>query len=206
MQARYYDPVIGRFYSNDPVGFVGDSVHSFNRYAYANNNPFRYVDPDGKYPESAEEWGNFAKGLGKVAQTGFQALAGVASVAIGSADLLIGSKFVGTAMVTGGLYAIADSKYTGMDAANTLKNAWNNTSASDNTVIAEGPVQAAAMKFGASQEIVEGAGNIDKVLGMATGNISGTAAKTLDVGQGIKKASDASKLADKADTINVDNN
>jgi RHS repeat-associated protein len=21
MQARYYDPVIGRFYSNDPIGF-----------------------------------------------------------------------------------------------------------------------------------------------------------------------------------------
>ncbi|MBT1449252.1 RHS repeat-associated core domain-containing protein, partial [Glaciecola sp. XM2] len=23
MQARYYDPVIGRFYSNDPVGVLG---------------------------------------------------------------------------------------------------------------------------------------------------------------------------------------
>jgi uncharacterized protein RhaS with RHS repeats len=46
MQARYYDPVIGRFYSNDPVGFR--DVHSFNRYAYANNNPYKYVDPDGR--------------------------------------------------------------------------------------------------------------------------------------------------------------
>ena len=46
MQARYYDPVIGRFYSNDPVGFR--DIHSFNRYAYANNNPYRYIDPDGK--------------------------------------------------------------------------------------------------------------------------------------------------------------
>jgi RHS repeat-associated protein len=46
MQARYYDPVIGRFYSNDPVGFKG--VHSFNRYAYANNNPYKYTDPDGR--------------------------------------------------------------------------------------------------------------------------------------------------------------
>lgn len=45
MQARYYDPVLGRFMSNDPVGF--DNVHNFNRYAYANNNPYRYVDPDG---------------------------------------------------------------------------------------------------------------------------------------------------------------
>ena|GEM_PF-1962732 len=49
MQARYYDPVIGRFYSNDPIGFR--DVHSFNRYAYANNNPYKYVDPDGQNPE-----------------------------------------------------------------------------------------------------------------------------------------------------------
>ena len=48
MQARYYDPVIGRFYSNDPIGFR--DVHSFNRYAYANNNPYRYTDPDGQKP------------------------------------------------------------------------------------------------------------------------------------------------------------
>ena len=45
MQARYYDPVIGRFYSNDPIGYR--DVHSFNRYAYANNNPYRYTDPTG---------------------------------------------------------------------------------------------------------------------------------------------------------------
>jgi len=48
MQARYYDPVIGRFYSNDPIGFRG--VHSFNRYANANNNPYKYTDPDGRDP------------------------------------------------------------------------------------------------------------------------------------------------------------
>ncbi|WP_245603169.1 RHS repeat domain-containing protein [Shewanella fidelis] len=46
MQARYYDPLIGRFYSNDPKGF--SNVHNFNRYAYANNNPYKYIDPDGK--------------------------------------------------------------------------------------------------------------------------------------------------------------
>ncbi|WP_295033660.1 RHS repeat-associated core domain-containing protein, partial [Shewanella sp.] len=46
MQARYYDPLIGRFYSNDPIGFR--DIHSFNRYAYANNNPYKYTDPDGR--------------------------------------------------------------------------------------------------------------------------------------------------------------
>ncbi len=33
----------------DPVGPVPGSVHSFNRYTYANNNPYKYVDPDGRY-------------------------------------------------------------------------------------------------------------------------------------------------------------
>ena len=53
MQARYYDPVIGRFYSNDPVGALGhfsrgDGVHGFNRYAYVGNNPLTYTDPNGE--------------------------------------------------------------------------------------------------------------------------------------------------------------
>ncbi|WDE10482.1 polymorphic toxin-type HINT domain-containing protein [Thalassomonas haliotis] len=56
MQARYYDPVIGRFYSNDPVG--ASNVHNFNRYAYANNNPYRYVDPDGRNADSVADAAN----------------------------------------------------------------------------------------------------------------------------------------------------
>ena len=46
MQARYYDPAIGRFYSNDPVGFIGP-VDTFNRYSYVANNPYKYTDPSG---------------------------------------------------------------------------------------------------------------------------------------------------------------
>ncbi|MBC3766713.1 RHS repeat-associated core domain-containing protein [Neptunicella marina] len=48
MQARYYDPVIGRFYSNDPVGpNRTNPIMSFNRYIYVNNNPYKYTDPTG---------------------------------------------------------------------------------------------------------------------------------------------------------------
>ena len=50
MQARYYDPVIGRFYSNDPIGYtVANPVMSFNRYMYVNNNPYKYTDPNGEF-------------------------------------------------------------------------------------------------------------------------------------------------------------
>jgi RHS repeat-associated protein len=54
MQARYYDPLIGRFYSNDPVDYLGhmqrgNLIHGFGRYTYANNNSYKYVDPDGEF-------------------------------------------------------------------------------------------------------------------------------------------------------------
>ncbi|HET7630610.1 MAG TPA: RHS repeat-associated core domain-containing protein, partial [Candidatus Saccharimonadales bacterium] len=48
MQQRYYDPVVGRFISPDPVTPAPGNVFNFNRYVYANNNPLRYTDPDGR--------------------------------------------------------------------------------------------------------------------------------------------------------------
>lgn len=40
----------GIYMGVDPKGADPGDVHSFNRYAYANNNPYRYVDPDGHSP------------------------------------------------------------------------------------------------------------------------------------------------------------
>jgi RHS repeat-associated protein len=48
MQARYYDPAVGRFLSVDPVGSSPGNAFNFNRYAYASNNPIVNIDPDGK--------------------------------------------------------------------------------------------------------------------------------------------------------------
>jgi len=49
MQQRYYDAEIGRFLSVDPVAVAPEYGANFNRYWYANNNPYRFVDPDGRY-------------------------------------------------------------------------------------------------------------------------------------------------------------
>ena len=59
--ARFYDPVIGRFISPDPLllrvdqmsdeernGFLSDP-QNLNTYTYAKNNPVKYVDPDGEF-------------------------------------------------------------------------------------------------------------------------------------------------------------
>ena len=49
MQQRYYDPMIGRFLSVDPVSPYKEPVSLFNRYRYAANNPYKFIDPDGRY-------------------------------------------------------------------------------------------------------------------------------------------------------------
>ena len=48
MQQRYYDAATGRFVSVDPVSPTAANVFTFNRYDYANDNPARYIDPDGR--------------------------------------------------------------------------------------------------------------------------------------------------------------
>ncbi|WP_460760719.1 RHS repeat domain-containing protein [Lysobacter fragariae] len=68
MQQRYYDPGIGRFLSVDPVTADGGTGANFNRYWYANDNPYKFKDPDGRYvcKGSDGNCGNFEKGLALV--------------------------------------------------------------------------------------------------------------------------------------------
>lgn len=53
MQQRYYDSLVGRFLSSDPVTPL-QRPDAFNRYRYAANNPYRFTDPDGRQERAAE--------------------------------------------------------------------------------------------------------------------------------------------------------
>lgn len=49
-RARYYDPTIGRFISEDPIGFIGSGT---NFYAYVRNSPVMFGDPMGLCKDKA---------------------------------------------------------------------------------------------------------------------------------------------------------
>ncbi|MGD9630852.1 MAG: RHS repeat-associated core domain-containing protein [Pyrinomonadaceae bacterium] len=49
-RARFYDPKLGRFISEDPIGFGGGDI---NLYGYVWNNPVSFTDPMG-----LDGWGN----------------------------------------------------------------------------------------------------------------------------------------------------
>ncbi len=52
LQSRYYDPVVQRFLNADAVvSGVGTSIHGYNLFAYAFNNPVNMDDSEGNWPK-----------------------------------------------------------------------------------------------------------------------------------------------------------
>jgi RHS repeat-associated protein len=90
MQQRYYDPIAGRFLSIDPVVTDANTGGSFNRYAYANNSPYKYIDPDGR------SWALAGRGAVLGAEGGFAVCgpwcSAAGAVIVGGAALYGGEK------------------------------------------------------------------------------------------------------------------
>jgi len=58
---RWYDPALGRFAQADSLIPGAGNPQAWDRYAYANNNPVKYVDPSGHYVACSE----YGEGCGK---------------------------------------------------------------------------------------------------------------------------------------------
>ena len=86
MQARYYDPVLGRFMAIDPMNVNPEASMTFNRYAYANNNPYKYVDPDGQVGKLINYVGKVVKHKGNPVKAGKEWIGDVADSASTLAD------------------------------------------------------------------------------------------------------------------------
>lgn len=70
MQARYYDPSIGRFLSVDALKPKAGDITSFNRFIYVGNNPVARTDPTGNYlcSGSKSQCGVVSKALANVSK------------------------------------------------------------------------------------------------------------------------------------------
>ena len=69
MNARLYDPVIGRFLSPDPYVQAPDFSQNFNRYSYVLNNPLKYTDESGEFIISTAFWVSI--GIGAIVNLAF---------------------------------------------------------------------------------------------------------------------------------------
>jgi RHS repeat-associated protein len=83
MQQRYYDQSIGRFLSVDPVTANAKTGANFNRYWYANNNPYKFIDPDGREAACVTLRVNCFNSGGTFEEKA-KALAGLAVLTVGS--------------------------------------------------------------------------------------------------------------------------
>ena len=62
---RWYDPELGRFISEDPIGFAGGDI---NLYGYVGNNPLSFIDPYGNYACKSKRGKELDNGNGSAEQ------------------------------------------------------------------------------------------------------------------------------------------
>lgn len=90
MNARVYNPVLGRFLTPDPYVQFPDNLQSMNRYAYVLNNPLSFTDPSGYFLNGLK--GFLKKNTGAVVTIGIMIATGGTGAIFST---VLGSSFLG---------------------------------------------------------------------------------------------------------------
>ena len=122
-RARFYDPNLGRFISEDPIGFGGGDI---NLFGYVKNNPIRFTDPSGLFPFTPSEaadsldisLNNAQKACGCDVPLGFSPFGGMITLfgaASGTVDWLRVGNGLGHALYANDENGYGRAAYAGMD-------------------------------------------------------------------------------------------
>ncbi|UJS23592.1 RHS repeat domain-containing protein [Thiothrix winogradskyi] len=123
MNARLYDPEIGRFLSADTLIPDAGLMHSYNRHIYVLNNPLKYTDPSG-HSWLSDRWEDFTNSIRQAAgwiRDNFTLVANIAIQALlpGAGSLAISimrgaaAGFVGGLVSTGSLQGAVQGAFWG---------------------------------------------------------------------------------------------
>ena len=127
MNARLYDPLLGRFLSPDPYVQATDFTQSFNRYSYTLNNPLKYTDENGEFWQMIIACG-IANWIMNRCEYSWR---GLGSFAIGALSEFVGigvGSWVSSAWQSVGFFGGAVSSAIGMGASSFVAatgNGWN---------------------------------------------------------------------------------
>ena len=103
LKSRYYDPEVGRFISADTVNYAEPSkFDGLNLFAYCNNNPVMFVDPEGTSWRDFTKWVSEHALIVEIVAIGLAVAAAV--ISFGSTTLVSGM-IIG-AVIGGGIGAL----------------------------------------------------------------------------------------------------
>ncbi len=104
---RYYDPSLGRWTQQDPVGGSLGDLNAANRYTYANDDPVNVVDPSGKSESPAVHCILYIGGTALIVLGGILlTLIGIATAPAGWGFVIV---LVGLLIFLGGVLLLVDA-------------------------------------------------------------------------------------------------